>query len=65
MRTNFHVGRKCYKNTFLRHFLRNSNNIEKKEFNCVFLKEENAYQACIMNIYLSNILKPTVFLSPK
>jgi hypothetical protein len=58
IRTNFHVRRTCYKNTFLRHFRRNSNSIEKKEINCIS-KEENAYQACIMIIYLSNILKPT------
>jgi hypothetical protein len=36
----------------------------KKESNCIS-KEENAYQSCITTVYLSNTLKPTVFLNPK
>ena len=44
---------------------RNSNIIEKKEINCVFQKKKMHIKHVFMIIYLSNILKPTVFLSPK
>ena len=38
---------------------------KEKKINVYISKEENAHQACITTIYLSNILKLTVFLNPK